>query len=360
MRNDETTVFDIEQDATAPAHIPIGAYILGALPDSERIDFEAHLRECPRCQRELHELGPVVALLPRLYDDLEIPGTTIDIVPSEGVSDQAATEATALDVEQESTSVAAEPPTLEGVDRSVEATVPELDDPVLPDIASPAVEADASADESAETVPGDDAMPTPPTKTRRRPRGRIAPGEAPPEANVIALPRERGSLIPWAIAAVCGILAIGAILWALAMLGQIGDLKSERDLQDEQIAQLSQEHQRYLEQTPALVHHLAPTTAGASGAAGTVYLDPDPAGTGGIVVLEGMAQPPSGQVYQVWTLHDGQVTPGPTFAPDADGRTIVQLGGDAATADQLVITLEPTGGSQTPTTAPVMQGNLSA
>jgi len=80
--------------------------------------------------------------------------------------------------------------------------------------------------------------------------------------------------------AAAAILAIGVILWALAMMGQINDLKAERDVQDQQIVQMEQERQHYLAQTAALVHPLISTTASSGDAAGMIYLDPDPAGQG--------------------------------------------------------------------------------
>ncbi len=91
-----------------------------------------------------------------------------------------------------------------------------------------------------------------------------------------------------------------------------------------------------------------------------VYMDPDPTGWGGIVAFRNMTPPPSGQVYQLWTITDGQPVPGPTFVPGANGEAMVQVGGDAATAGAMAITVEPDGGSQTPTTAPIMQGSLTA
>ncbi|MCC6944893.1 MAG: anti-sigma factor [Thermomicrobiales bacterium] len=359
MTNDDavTPARDSERDDQR-MHDRVGAYALDALPVAERAAFEAHLRECAQCQSALQEYGPIATLLPRLYDDLDLPAESVEIDPRAGVSDETADEATALDVEQESASTATRAPTIAGVDRAVEAMVPELQDPILPDIASPAVATEEAAAETAAITAEFEDTTAEPVQTRRRPRGRIAPGEAPPEASLVTLPRERRSIVPWAVAAAAVILAIGVILWALAMMGQIDDLKTERDVQDQQIVQMEQERQHYLAQTPALVHPLIATTASSGDAAGMVYLDPDPAGQGGVVTFQGMAQPPSGQVYQVWTITNGTVAAGPTFTPDADGRAIVQVGNQAATADQMVITLEPTGGSETPTTDPIMQGVL--
>lgn len=399
--DDGITAPNTEQDDVALSHDAIGAYILGALPDDERIVFEAHLRECPSCQQELRDLGPIAAILPRLYDDLDLPGINtppIDLDASPDLRERIVAEAGANQGEEmvshatiagiewvdpaevakpdtqaiESESVErveliAEPPTIEAVDASVAATVPEIENPVVPPIAIPAVEAAVAGDEAAiaaqvaaDEASKDVAATVAPVSPRRKPRGRISPGEAPPEANVVSLPKQRSSILPWAIAAAAAIVAIGSILWALAMMGQVGDLKDERNAQDQQIALLNSEREQYLADTPANVYPMLSTTTGSSDATAMVYMDPDPEGWGGIVAFRGMSQPPSGQVYQLWMIEDGQAVPGPTFMPDADGQATVQVTGDAATAQAMAITMEPDGGSETPSTTPIMQGDLTA
>jgi anti-sigma-K factor RskA len=42
----------------------VGAYLLGALPDDELEAFEAHLRECPDCRRDVEELRVAADALP--------------------------------------------------------------------------------------------------------------------------------------------------------------------------------------------------------------------------------------------------------------------------------------------------------
>jgi anti-sigma-K factor RskA len=53
---------------SAPDHArwseDIGAYLLGALPDGERADFERHLAACPECRREVEELAVAGDALP--------------------------------------------------------------------------------------------------------------------------------------------------------------------------------------------------------------------------------------------------------------------------------------------------------
>jgi anti-sigma factor RsiW len=54
--------------ATGPGHErwgdATGAYLLRALDDAERAEFEAHLAACPACRREVDDLRPAVEALP--------------------------------------------------------------------------------------------------------------------------------------------------------------------------------------------------------------------------------------------------------------------------------------------------------
>lgn len=89
-------------------------------------------------------------------------------------------------------------------------------------------------------------------------------------------------------------------------------------------------------------------------------MDPDPNGWGGIIAFRGMTPPPAGQVYQLWMIEGDQTLPGPTFMPDAAGEAMVQVPGEAATSQAMAITMEPEGGSDTPSTTPIMQGDMTA
>jgi hypothetical protein len=52
-----------------------GAYVLGALSDTERAEFEAHLETCPACTARVAELAPLPALLATVpasaYEDVD-------------------------------------------------------------------------------------------------------------------------------------------------------------------------------------------------------------------------------------------------------------------------------------------------
>jgi anti-sigma-K factor RskA len=74
----------------------------------------------------------------------------------------------------------------------------------------------------------------------------------------------------------------------------------------------------------------------------------------GTLKVEGLAQPPRGRVYQVWTHRFGE-DPKPTdalFTVDKDGSASVDVPADAERVDQILVTDEPRGGSPAPTTAP--------
>lgn len=77
----------------------------------------------------------------------------------------------------------------------------------------------------------------------------------------------------------------------------------------------------------------------------------------GTLKVQGMDQPPEGRVYQVWTQRFGQ-DPKPTdalFTVDKYGRASVDVPGDTAKVDQVLVTAEPRGGSPVPTTAPYLE-----
>jgi anti-sigma-K factor RskA len=64
---------------------------------------------------------------------------------------------------------------------------------------------------------------------------------------------------------------------------------------------------------------------------------------------------PHGRVYQAWTAAKGTTTmvPSVTFTPNANGLAIVELPVDAARIGIVALSVEPSGGSKAPTTAPI-------
>jgi anti-sigma-K factor RskA len=74
------------------------------------------------------------------------------------------------------------------------------------------------------------------------------------------------------------------------------------------------------------------------------------------LAMHDLPEPPTGKVYQAWTLPKGGKTmvPAPTFVPDSHGGAIVQLPVNARTTAVVAISIEPEGGSAAPTSKPLV------
>ncbi|WP_193612511.1 anti-sigma factor [Nocardioides lijunqiniae] len=70
-----------------------------------------------------------------------------------------------------------------------------------------------------------------------------------------------------------------------------------------------------------------------------------------VVTAEGMPELTDEQVYELWLQHDGRMVPAGVM--DGESGTLL-LEGDPSTAEAAGITIEPAGGSEEPTTEPIM------
>ncbi|HEY0215965.1 MAG TPA: anti-sigma factor [Cellulomonas sp.] len=71
-----------------------------------------------------------------------------------------------------------------------------------------------------------------------------------------------------------------------------------------------------------------------------------------LVTAEGVSDPGDGKVYQLWVMRDGRPVPDATSSVTAGGLQISTDG--YRTGDALALTVEPEGGSDQPTTEPVV------
>jgi len=79
-----------------------------------------------------------------------------------------------------------------------------------------------------------------------------------------------------------------------------------------------------------------------------------------MLMVHGMAAAPTGQVYQLWFIGDSGARPA-GFMPDmADSGMMTYAAHGLGDASSLGMTLEPAGGSEQPTTDPVMMIELPA
>jgi hypothetical protein len=84
------------------------------------------------------------------------------------------------------------------------------------------------------------------------------------------------------------------------------------------------------------------------------------AGHSAKLVVNGLATPPKGRIYQVWLDRDNGTAPEPTEALFSvrNGRASVDVPGDLTGVRQVLVTDEPLGGSEVPTRPPVIAARI--
>lgn len=72
------------------------------------------------------------------------------------------------------------------------------------------------------------------------------------------------------------------------------------------------------------------------------------------LIVDGLAGLPAGSTYELWYIDSQGATPAGTFDVGDDGKRTVVLAGEMGLGDTIGVTIEPAGGSETPTTDPVI------
>ena len=158
-----------------------------------------------------------------------------------------------------------------------------------------------------------------------------------------AAPARRGRLAGWLTPstgfAVLGVAA--AIVFALVAVSQHDSADSARDREQALAALIAAPDARVVPMLPS----------GGGEAGGRVVV-----ANGRAALVNSMATPPSGRTYQAWGLPagGGDPVPLPTFSSPGD----VVIVPDADNYAQLLVTVEPSGGSKTPSAAPIAAAKL--
>jgi anti-sigma-K factor RskA len=72
------------------------------------------------------------------------------------------------------------------------------------------------------------------------------------------------------------------------------------------------------------------------------------------LIVDGLAALPAGSTYELWYIDGGGATAAGTFDVGGDGKRSVVLAGDMDAGDTIGVTVEPAGGSDTPSTDPII------
>lgn len=192
----------------------------------------------------------------------------------------------------------------------------------------------------------------------------------------------------WAVAAaVLAVISLGALTWGVLLQGQVNDLKGDRGrfavLYDElerrgetvdilqralTEAAFRQEHLQGLlrEQDQAMRvvalgdetrRDLVGSVQGRPATGGYLWSEEEQLG---VLFVSGLPQLDEDEAYQLWFLDEaGTPVSGGTFLPQPDGSARLLVRGGEVVGSGLAgmaITIEPAGGSQTPTGETVLQG----
>lgn len=85
-----------------------------------------------------------------------------------------------------------------------------------------------------------------------------------------------------------------------------------------------------------------------------------PQGQVGCLVIQGLPSIKDDQVFQVWLVHDGEHASGGVFeAREGNGWILIRSNEPLSNYELVGVTVEPRGGSDAPTSAPLLQGQIA-
>lgn len=123
--------------------------------------------------------------------------------------------------------------------------------------------------------------------------------------------------------------------------------------------QLAQQQQQalFVAAPQTLMRRLTSPERGASAA---MYMQPG--SERAVLVVQGLPPAAAGTTYQFWFARAGEQVPSATFAVAADGSATLALQAPAPVAEyeQVMVTVEASGGSQQPSVAVVLSGTLAS
>jgi len=162
----------------------------------------------------------------------------------------------------------------------------------------------------------------------------------------------------WLAAAGLAVVAVGAVIWALALLGQIDNKEREIDAQRKRIDGQEAEIADLRSNANATAFTLSATTDEAKNAHGTLLFSLQD--QIGVLYVRNLPPLEDDRVYQLWYVDDNAAAPRPgdTFRVDPNGNGFITVESDTPSFDAIALTEEPKGGSEVATTPIVLAGRL--
>ncbi len=160
-----------------------------------------------------------------------------------------------------------------------------------------------------------------------------------PPQNVVPFEPRRRRVAPvlGAVAAVAAVVALAIGLWASDLSSQLDESRAALDRQRAAAAVLANPDSRSI--------------ALSSQDEGRLVVTPDGEA---VLVVDDLGPAPAGKTYELWVVSDGG-TPQPAGVfPGEDGRDVVPVDGTVEVGQVVLVTVEPEGGVDAPTSDPIL------
>lgn len=214
---------------------------------------------------------------------------------------------------------------------------------VMAAVAAPARSASAATDVASAAVPTHVGSSAAAARTQAEADARVWE----PPTTGPARPR-RMSALSWGIAATAVMLIAVLGAWNVVLQSRAGEVEQRTQMIAQAIAASTQPDAEV-----AVLHGTGP----AQGASGFAAF---PADGEGYIVLVDLPPAPAGQTYQAWYLVGEHATSAGLLTVGPDGYAVLSGVDARQDAQQIALTIEPAGGVEVPSAAPVMAGELSA
>ena len=148
------------------------------------------------------------------------------------------------------------------------------------------------------------------------------------------------------------LLVIGLLSWNVLLQGQVEDLQGQVEDAQSQVQNLQgQVADGQAQQTRTIELKGAWAEQGATAEVASMQKNEI------ILVARNMPSVPEGRTCQIWVISDDVPKPSGLFQPDGNG-TATPITNSITKADVIAVTVEPAGGSEQPTSDPVLLAEL--
>jgi anti-sigma-K factor RskA len=161
---------------------------------------------------------------------------------------------------------------------------------------------------------------------------------AEPPQNVVPFEPRRRRLAPalGAVAAVAAVVALALGIWGASLSSDLDETRAALEREQAAAAVLADPDVRSV----ALVEGDGRLVVGPDGDA--------------VLVVDGLGPAPAGKTYELWVSAQGEDPVPAGVFPGGDGREVALVDGTVDTGEVVLVTIEPAGGVDAPTTEPIV------